>query len=320
MNMVKNNLNLSKKDQSPELAEVFQNKTRPAISLSVDNTPVQDESKEKKAEEEDGQEFAEVFQNFTMQNHLIDLAVAGKKGQVDGKEKQTKLPGDVDDTTESKESVEPSTSKDIQKPKGGKITGWLRASIGLATQIVKEAQPSLNASAVPKDTEKTPDSREESATQKSLKGAEGSLRKVDSAIQTDTKAIEAIDEPDVLDGRVPDEKVEEQNVEENIEAVQNLEEQLDVKEKVNAVDSSEPRTESLTLGAQAAADSISQGAEKASNAVSTGTKTFGAKVRDLNKDGKLANVVTTAAILGAGIGAAVLGSKGGTETVEEEGF
>merc|ERR1712224_1028530 len=78
---------------------------------------------------------------------------------------------------------------------------------------------------------------------------------------------------------------------------------------------------SLTKAEQAAADSISQGVEKASKAISKRAKSVGNKAKDLNKDGKLTNIVAAAAILGAGIGAAVLGSAGAVDlesTVDED--
>jgi len=237
------------------------------------------------------------------------------------------------------------TKENRQRSKPTLFTGrWWTASLGTAAQILAEAQPSPGkktnaAAAAPEQTPKDgvvvaerhhDDEDIKQETQPSLLLAAGtSLRKVDATTPREIPQDELELRSQGSTERVPENKVEE--VPPNgtkVERVHNVvddEVHEEGAENTEEEDEKEPSFDALTKAAQAAADSISQGGvvhKAGKNGVSTkGTAAtkkksslLGPKAKkDLhhnhNRDGgNLTNFVAAAAILGAGIGAAVLGA------------
>ena len=127
-------------------------------------------------------------------------------------------------------------------------------------------------------------------TRQGLHTVGSSLRQVGSTIQKETEGIR---------------KVVDHQSRRLSQTVQQKAGELDVPGKAKSA------SDTISKGAK----TIAEGAKSAGDNISKGAKTAGEKAKELNKDGKLTQFVTAAAVLGAGVFLASKGKPGASAAV-----
>lgn len=188
------------------------------------------------------------------------------------------------------EEEDKSTMQDSQETNEGQSTGpsqtsepppslppWLRTSLSKVGTILKDVE------------EKHDLNRK---TRESFKAVGSSLRDVGTAIQKETE--EARKNIGAESKRLAKE-LETKAIE------------FDIKGKAKVAESKVNEFgQSISKNAKKAEESISKGAKTAGQAISKGAEVAGTKVKELNKDGKVTDIIAAAAV----VGAAVLVAKG----------